>query len=71
MGSVPFKIFNNIISSRKCELQAIDRKPRELFTIYKRLHLKSGIDRLYIHRKDTERGLIVIEGCVELAVRGL
>ena len=56
------------ISWKKCELQAIDRK---LFTVYGGLHSKSDVDRLYIPRKDGGRGLIAIEDCVELAVRGL
>ena len=40
------------ISWRNCELQAIDRKPSKLFTIYGGLHLKSDVDRLYICRYD-------------------
>ena len=56
---------------RKCELQAIDRKTRQFFTIYGGLHPKSDVDRLYLPRKDAGRGLIVVEDCVELAVRGL
>ena len=59
------------ISWRKCELQAIDKKTWKLFTIYRGLHPKSDVDRLYIPRKDGGRGLIAIEDCVELAVRGL
>ena len=59
------------ISWKKCELQAIDSKARKLFTIYGGLHPKSDVDRLYIPRKDAGRGLIAIEDCVELAVRGL
>ena len=35
------------------------------------LHPKSDIDRLYIPRKEGGRGLISIEDCVELAIRGL
>ena len=58
------------ISWRKCELQAIDRKTRKLFTIYGGLHPKSDVDRLYIPGKDGRRGLIAIEDCGELAVRG-
>ena len=54
---------------RKCELQAIDRKTRKLFTIYGVLHPKSDADRLYIPRKDGGRGLIAIEDCVELAIK--
>ena len=58
-------------SWRRSELQGIDRKPRKLFTIYGALHLKSDVDRLYIHRKVGGRGLISIEDCVELAIRDL
>ena len=59
------------ISWRKSELQAVDRKTRKLFTIYEGLHPKSTVGRLYIPRKDGDRGLITIEAYVELAVRGL
>ena len=41
-----------------------------MFTIYGALHLKSDVDKLYIPRKE-EGGLISIEDCVELAIRGL
>ena len=44
---------------------------RKLFTIYGAFHPKSDVDRLYIPRKEGGRGLISIEGCVELAIRGL
>ena len=59
------------INKRKCELQAIDRKTRKLFTIYGGLQPKSDVERLYIPRKVGGRGLIAIEYCVEFAVRGL
>ena len=42
-----------------------------MFTIYEALHPKSDVDRLYIPRKEGGRGLISIEDCVELAIRGL
>ena len=58
-------------SWKKSELQAIDRKTRRLFTIYGALHSKSDVDRLYIPRKEGGRGLISIEDCVKLAIRGL
>ena len=57
------------MSLRKSELQTIDRKTRKLFTIYRVLHPKSDVDRLYIPGK--EGGLVSIEDCVELAIRGL
>ena len=57
------------VSLRRSELQPIDRKTRKLFTIYGVLHPKSDVDRLYI--REGGRGLISIEDCVELAIRGL
>ena len=42
-----------------------------MFTIYGALHPKSDVDRLYIPRKERGRGLISIEDCVELAIRGI
>ena len=59
------------VSWRKSELQAMDRKTRKLFIIYRALHLKSDVGRLYIPRKEGGRGLISIKDCVELAIRGL
>ena len=50
---------------------AIERKTRKLFTIYGPLHPKSGVDRLYIPRKEGGRGLISIENCDELVIRSL
>ena len=61
MAGVLFKILS--------ELQAIDRKTMKLFTIYGGLHPKSDVDRWYIPRADGG-GLIAIEDCVEVAVRG-
>ena len=55
----------------KCELQTIDRKTRKLFTMYGGFHPKSDVDRLYVPRKEGGGGLISIEDCVELAIRGL
>ena len=59
------------VSWRKNELEAIDRKTRKFFTMYGALHPKSDVDRLYIPRKERGRGLIFIEDCAELAIRGL
>ena len=42
-----------------------------MFTIYGGLLSKSDVDRLYIPRKDGGRGLIGIEDCLKLAIRGL
>ena len=59
------------VSWKKSELQTIDTKTRKLFIIYGALHPKSDVGRLHIRRKEGGRGLISIEDCVELAIRGL
>ena len=58
------------VSCRKSELQVIDRKTRKFITMYGALHPKSDVDRLYIRRKEEGRGLISIEDCFKLAIRG-
>ena len=59
------------VSWRKSELHAIDKKTRKLFTIYRALQPKSDVDRLFIPRKEGGTGLVSIEDCAELAIRGL
>ena len=45
------------VSWRKTKLQPIiDRKTRKLFTLYRALHPKSDVDRLYIPREVGGRG---------------
>ena len=59
------------VSWRKSELQATESKTRKLFTIYGALYPESDVDRLHISRKEGGKGLISIEDCVELAIKGL
>ena len=42
-----------------------------MFTIYRALRPKSDVDRSYIPRKEGGGGLVSIEDCVELIIRGL
>ena len=42
-----------------------------MFTICGALHPKSDVDKLYIPRNEGGRGLISIDDCVELAIKGL
>ena len=42
-----------------------------MFTIYGALHTKSDVGTVYIPRKEGGTGLISIEDCVELGIRGL
>ena len=58
------------VSWRKSGVQAIDRKTGKLFTLYGSLHPKSDVDGLYMPRKEGGRGLISIEDCAELAMKG-
>jgi hypothetical protein len=44
------------------EIQKLDRKTRKMLTIHRQHHRKADIDRLYVPRKDGERGLMQIEG---------
>ena len=53
------------VSWKKSELQAICRRTRKLFTINGALNPMSGVDRLYIPRKEGGRGWIFIKDCVE------
>ena len=71
LGNYPYyNIQQHLLVGGKVNCGAIDRKTRTLFSIYGALHPKLDIDRLYIPRKEGGRGLISVEGCVELAIRG-
>ena len=59
------------VSWTKNKLHVIDRKIRKMFTIYGALHPKSNANRLYLPKKEGRTGLISIEDCVELAIKGL
>ena len=52
-------------------MQTIDRMTKKLFTIYGALHPKSDVDRIYMLRKEGGKGLISIEDCIQLAIRGV
>ena len=45
-------------------MKDVDRKSRKTMTMYETLHPKSGVDRLYIKRKEGGRGLMRVERCV-------
>ena len=50
-----------IINWRIEEIKQIDRKTRKMLTMYKMHHLKADIDRLYVKRKEGDRGLMQVE----------
>ena len=48
------------------ELRTIDTKTRKLLTIYRALHPRADVDRLYFKRREGGRGLISVQNCVEV-----
>ena len=49
----------------KDELKQIYRKARKLMTIHRALHSKSDVNRIYVPRGKSGRGLIRCEGCIQ------
>ena len=50
-----------IVDWAKEELKVMDRKTRNLMTIYRALHLQADVDQLYFKKSERERGMISIE----------
>ena len=53
------------------KLEKIDKKIRKLLTIQTGFHPKGNVDRLYLSRSDSDRGLIGVQDTVETAILGL
>ena len=51
------------------KLKQMDQRTRKLMTIHKTLHPRDDIDRLYVSRKEGERGLASMEGNVDASIR--
>ena len=47
------------------ELEWMDRKTRKLMTMYKTLHSKSDVARLYVPRRKGGKGLISCKWCIK------
>ena len=54
-----------VIEWTKDELKQIDRKTRKLITMYRGLHPRSDVDRLYVDRNNGGRGLMSVEDTVK------
>ena len=50
-----------IVDWRRNELEAIDRNTRKLLTMYKSLHPRADVDRLYCKRKNDGKGMISVD----------
>ena len=53
------------------ELRQMEQRTRKQIMMYKALNLRDNIDRLYISRKEGERGLASIEDSVDISIQGL
>ena len=53
------------------ELRQMDQRTRKLMTIYKALHPRDDMDRLYVPRKEERRGLASIEDSVDTSIQRL
>ena len=60
-----FRYGTGIIQQKASELKDLGRKSRKTMTMYGGLHSKSDIDRLYVKRKEGDRGLISVEQCIK------
>lgn len=60
-----------IVSWSLNELDEIDHKTRKLITIYKGLHPKSDVHRLFLPRKSGGRGLLNVKQIVNVEKQAL
>ena len=67
----PRKIFGTFVNWTREELKQMDQKTRKLMTMHKALHLRGDVGRLYISRKEEERGLTSIGDCVDVSIQWL
>ena len=57
------KYEEGIVDWAKEELKVMDRKTRNLMTIYRALHLQADVDQPYFKKSERGRGMISIEEC--------
>jgi hypothetical protein len=57
-----------IVNWRIEVIKQIDRKTRKMLTTYKMHHPKADIDRLYVKRKEGERGLVQVEAAYKAEI---
>ena len=53
------------------ETRVLDRKTRKYLTMYRALHSRDSVARIYLPRNKGRRGLISVEDCVNQAAIGL
>ena len=58
------KIQKGLRNWNKEEIQRMDRKTREMMTMYGALHPESDVERIYVQRDKGRRELIRCENCI-------
>jgi len=66
--AVPVLRYSFGIIDCRTEEKKIDRKTREMLTMYKMHHPKADINRLYVKRKEGGRGLVQIEAAYKAKI---
>ena len=64
MSYIGVKIRTGLINWNNKEVQRIDRKTREMMTMYGALHLKSDVERIYVQRDKGGREVVRCENCI-------
>ena len=59
-----FRYGTGIIKWKDSKLKDLDRKSRKTMKMYGWLHPKTDVDRLYVKRKEGDKGLISVERCI-------
>ena len=49
-------------------MKQLDRTTRKIINMYKALHPRDSVERLYLPREKGGRGLISVEDCIDLAI---
>jgi len=71
IGALAFPVLRysfGIINWRIEEIKQIDREPRKMLTMQKMHQSKADIDRLYVKRKEGERGLVLVEAAYKAEI---
>ena len=55
-----------IVQRRKNEPEAINRETRKLLTMYRSVHPRADVDRLYCEMKNGRKALISVEQCIRI-----
>jgi hypothetical protein len=73
-GALPIPVLrysSGIINWRIEDIKKLTEKSRKILTMYKVHHPKADIDRLYVKRKEEERGLVQVEAAYKAVITSI